>query len=118
MTFRPYWRDRGRRMYRSALQDQVGIMAVSGSAADIQSVEPPGCVAHSVGSLFGKEVFRGFRVVPEPVVVAVPAHFLVAPLLAVDAVGDHRDDPDYDPYCEDPDCCEGDGCHVLRPLTC
>jgi hypothetical protein len=36
----------------------------------------------------------------------------------VDAVGNHGDDPDHDSDCEDPDCCdEGDGCHVLRPLT-
>jgi hypothetical protein len=34
-------------------------------------------------------------------------------------MGDHGDDADHDADYEDPDCCdEGDGCHVLRPLTC
>src|SRR6476660_3028936 len=106
-------------MVRSALQDQVGIMAAVGRAANVQAVEPPGCQAHSVGSLLGEEVLLGGRVVPDPVLVAVAALFLVAPPLPMDAVGDHRDDPDHDSDCEDSDCCdESDGCHVLRPLTC
>jgi len=119
LAVRPGLRDRGRPAVLSALKDQVGIMTLDGRAADVQSVEPAGCQAHSVGSLIGEEVFPRTRLVPEPVLVAVPALFLVAPPLPVDAVGDHRDDSDHDSDCEDPDCCdEGDGCHLLHPLTC
>ncbi len=120
LAVRPGLRDLGRPAVRSALKDQAGIMTVVvGRAADVQPVEPAGRLAHSVGSLIGEEVFPRTRLVPEPVLVTVAALLLVAPLLPVDAVGDHRDDPDHDSDCEDSDCCdEGDGCHVLRPLTC
>src|SRR5215471_2425154 len=97
---------------------QFFVEAVDGRAADVEPVEAACHQAHPVGSLLGEEVFPGLRVVPEPVLVAVPTRFLIALLLPVDATGDHGDDSDDDPNYEDPDSCdESDACHVWRPLT-
>src|SRR5579859_7196193 len=46
----------GRPWSRSALQDQVSVIAVAGRAADVQAVPAAGGQAHSVRSLIGEEI--------------------------------------------------------------